>query len=45
VDLASTTVGDIVTADADVRTVARAIGADFLAKVSSYDDLTADIQV
>jgi hypothetical protein len=44
VDLATVTVGDIVTLDADVRTVARAVDAGFLATVSLYSDLTADIQ-
>jgi hypothetical protein len=44
VDLATVTVGDIITLDADVRTVMRAIDAGYLANVSLYSDLTADIQ-
>ena len=44
VDLTTVTVADIVTLDADVRTIARAVGASFLPMVSVYDDLISGIQ-
>ena len=44
VDLTTVTIGDIVTLDADVRTLARAVGAEFLPNITTYDDLTNDIQ-
>jgi hypothetical protein len=44
VDLATVTIADIVAMDADVRTIARAIEADYLRKVTVYTDLTSDIQ-
>ena len=44
IDLASVTIGDIVTLDADVRTIARAVAAGFLPNISLSADLSADIQ-
>jgi hypothetical protein len=44
VDLSTVTIADIVAMDADVRTVARAIGAMYLRRVRPYADLTSDIQ-
>lgn len=44
VDLSAVTVADIVSLDADVRTVARAIDAEFLPIVTTYDDLITGIQ-
>ena len=44
VDLTTVTVADIVTLDADVRTIARAVEAGFLPMVTLYDDLTSGIQ-
>lgn len=44
IDLTAVTVADIVTMDAEVMTLERAIDAGYLAKVSSYNDLTAEIQ-
>jgi hypothetical protein len=43
VDLTTITVEDIVSADADVRTIARAVEADFLPYISVYEDLTNGI--
>ena len=44
IDLTAITVADIVTRDADVRTVKRAIDASYLLVVNPYNDLTSDIQ-
>jgi hypothetical protein len=44
VDLATVTIGDIITLDADVRTIARAVDGGFLKSLSLYSDLSADIQ-
>ena len=44
VDLTTVTVADIVTMDADVRTLARAVAAGFLPYITVYDDLTHGIQ-
>lgn len=44
VDLATVAISDIIAADADVRTIARAIEAGFLKKTTLYLDLTSDIQ-
>jgi hypothetical protein len=44
IDLTAVTVADIVTMDADVKTIERAIDAGYLAHISVYDDLTTDIQ-
>lgn len=44
VDLQTVTIADIIAADAPVRTIARAIEAKFLRKISLYLDLTSDIQ-
>ena len=44
VDLTTVTLADIVTMDADVRTIFRAVEAGFLASIPVYDDLTSDIQ-
>lgn len=44
VDLSEITVADIVALDADVRTVARMVEADFLPGISLYEDLTSGIQ-
>jgi len=44
IDLTTVTIADIVAMDADVRTIARAVEADFLPSVPVYADLTADIQ-
>jgi hypothetical protein len=43
IDLTTVTVADIVTMDADVRTVGRAVGAEFLPSITLYSDLTHDI--
>lgn len=44
VDLATVTINDIVTLDASVRTVEKAIDAGFIQTVTPYDDLNHDIQ-
>jgi len=44
IDLTAVTIADIVTKDADVRTVKRAINANYIGHIVSYDDLTSDIQ-
>jgi len=44
IDLTAITVADIVTRDADVRTVKRAVDAGYLPHISDYADLTSDIQ-
>ena len=44
IDLTAITVADIVTRDADVRTVKRAVDASYLLVVNPYNDLTSDIQ-
>jgi hypothetical protein len=44
VDLTTVTVADIVSLDADVKTIARAVAAEFLPYISVYDDLTHPIQ-
>jgi hypothetical protein len=43
IDLTAVTLEDAVSADADVRTIARAVEAEFLPYVSVSDDLTAGI--
>ena len=45
VDLATVTIGDIISLDADVKTIARAVTAEFLAPVTDSDTLTNPIQV
>jgi len=45
VDLSTVTIGDIIALDADVKTLARAVEADFLPYISVSDDLTNPIQV
>jgi hypothetical protein len=45
VDLSTVTVGDIISLDADVKTIARAVTAEFLPFISVSDDLTHPIQV
>jgi len=44
VDLKAVTIADIVALDADVRTIARAVDAEFLPYVSVSDDLINEIQ-
>jgi len=44
VELSTVTIGDIIALDADVKTIARAVEADFLPLISVYDDLTNSIQ-
>jgi hypothetical protein len=44
IDLTAVTVADIVTKDADVRTVMRAIVAGYTGSIAVYDDLISDIQ-
>jgi len=44
IDLTAITVSDIVTRDADVRTVKRAVTAAYLPSISNYADLNSDIQ-
>lgn len=44
VDLKTVTVADIVALDADVRTIARAVTAEFLPAVTTADSYTNDIQ-
>jgi len=44
IDLSTVTVDDIVTKDADVRTLKRAIEAGFIPLIPVYDDLTSDIE-
>lgn len=44
IDLTAVTVADIVTMDAEVMNIERAIDAGYLKKISEYNDLTADIQ-
>jgi len=44
IDLTAVTVADIVTMDADVKTVERAIDAGYLLHIAVYDDLITDIQ-
>ena len=44
IDLSTVTVDDIVTKDADVRTLKRAIEAGFIKLIPVYDDLTSDIE-
>jgi len=44
IDLSAITIADIVTRDADVRTIKRAIDAGYLRTVNPYADLTTDIQ-
>ncbi len=44
VDLTEVTIADIVALDADVRTVARAVTAEFLPSIEDASDLTHDIQ-
>jgi len=43
IDLSEVTLEDTVSADADVRTIARAVEAEYLPYVSVYDDLTSGI--
>ena len=44
IDLTAVTIADIVTKDADVRTIKRAIDAGYIRSIKSYADLTSDIQ-
>ena len=44
IDLTAVTAADIVTLDADVINVERAIDAGYLPHISNYDDLNTDIQ-
>jgi len=45
VDLTTVTIGDIIALDADVKTIARAVEADFLPMIPDYEELTNPIQV
>jgi len=44
IDLSTVTVDDIVTKDADVRTLKRAVEAGFIPHIPVYEDLTSDIE-
>jgi hypothetical protein len=43
VDLTTITIADIVSADADVRNISRAVEAEFLPLIATFDDLTHNI--
>jgi len=43
IDLSEVTLEDIVSADSDVRTIARAVEAGYLPRVSAYEDLSSGI--
>jgi hypothetical protein len=44
VDLTTVTVADVVSMDADVKTITRAVSAEFLPAIETSDDLTHPIQ-